>query len=185
MDFSAIRNVRLGDVVETDKNKSLMVRGKVLLTQPIQNVSGFVLLGELKAMLVIPDNPTEPLSVYALDSTETLKGRNSKRVLSGSLKYYSPHFSADDALGGQLNYSIFFIEGMLYPAIMVYRDIEIFCFLQKASVYPTKLNIMSMDTKAHKSTIQAQAAWVKDPTNDLSQKILENINEQTVSSDRR
>jgi hypothetical protein len=157
-----IHNLRLGDIVTDTQGITHTVRGKMLFPNPAHSIFGFLVLGELVSLVSFPANPTEPLRWYCREPIEVLQRLRYSELAHGALKYFSPHFVADDSLGGRLLYRILRVEGQLYPAVILYRGEEPFCFVYTGSVYPQHLNILRSDRNAVNHRINAKAAFVSD-----------------------
>lgn len=129
-----LESLHLGDLVELPDGRRLTVRSRVMLPMPLGSMGGFVLCGELEAMLSVPAWPEAPVLAYEPASVLPAEARAARAVFHGACSYWAPHLPGQRQGMGELLWKVLEVPGEVDPVVIVWRSREAVIFVRGASI---------------------------------------------------
>jgi hypothetical protein len=160
---AVLADIRLGDVICLPDGREMTARSKVALPMPLGSMAGFVIAGELEALVSTPSTTDGPYTLYAPVNDIPDIARRARPVYSGACSYWSPHLPAKRQAMGELLYRVAEVRGSLDPLVVVWRSREPVVFVRESQVPAGSLSVLYMprdaedvsDVARHTATVNA------------------------------
>lgn len=136
--------VHLGDVVCLPDGRHMTVRAKVELPMPLGSMSGFLVCGELEALLSMPPSGSSLALLYQPVDMLPREARQARAVFSGACSYWAPHLPAQRQAMGELLYKVAEVPGSVDPLVIVWRGPEAVMFVRTESFSADSLSVLYM-----------------------------------------
>lgn len=160
----ALSDTVLGDVVVLPDGRALTVRSRVDLPVQIGSINGFVLMGELEALLGFPPLDADPFLVYQPVPYLPVDPSRCRLAAEGVTRYWAPHLPAASGAMGEVAYRVLEVRGQLDPVVIVYRSSEMVVFVRTAIAFGNDLKVLAMDRPLSDSDpVARHAAFVDRP----------------------
>ena len=143
MTDAPLAELALGDVITVSPGRTYSVRAVASWGAPVANLVGFVLLGELDALLGIPSN-SGPLDVFLPVNNFPSHSGPGRSVAEGAVRYWAPHLPAMSDAMGELLWRLIVFPGKLDPVFLVYRGEELVVFVRSFDVPSQQLRTQRM-----------------------------------------
>jgi hypothetical protein len=124
-----LSNVSLGDVVTLPDGRAHSVRALATWRFPVEDIAGFVLLGEMSLLLDIPVSG-RPLDVYIPVDKMSTPPSSVQSVCDGVVRYWSPHLPSISGALPELSYRVLSSVTRLDPVFVLYREEEAIMFVR-------------------------------------------------------
>jgi hypothetical protein len=168
MDYP-LAGIELGDVIVLPDGRAMTARAKVSLPEPVGSMSGFVIGGELEALLSLPTMAESPVLLYVPIDYLPEAAAKARTVYEGAMRYWAPHLPALTGAMGELLYRVVAVRGSIDPIVIVYRGPEVIVFIRASYVDPRDLRVMRMRRDvANDMEMERHAAVVRSPGRDAS-----------------
>lgn len=142
-DFATLTNLALGDVLVLPDGRAMTVRSQVTLPFPAGSMAGFVIVGEMEALLSIPSTAAPALVYVPIDYLPT-NAESARVVCEGATNYWAPHLPALQGAMGEVLYRVALLRGSVDPIVIVYRGPEVIVFI-RASIAPmSEIEVLRM-----------------------------------------
>lgn len=105
-----------------------------MLPMALGSMGGFVICGELEAMLSVPAWPEAPVLAYRPVATLPSEARAARAVFEGACNYWAPHLPGQRQGMGELQYKVLELPGEVDPVVIVWRSREAVIFLRGESI---------------------------------------------------
>lgn len=169
-DGALLRGVHLGDLIALPDGRSLTVRAKAELPLPVGSMAGWVIAGELEALLSFPPSVSSPVNLYQPVDYLPESMHRARSVFSGSCSYWSPHLPAARQAMGELLYRVAEVAGQVDPLVIVWRSNEAVVFVKASSIPPESLGVLWMPRDAEDvSMVPRHTTVVTSPDNPPAQ----------------
>lgn len=116
-----INEINLGDILTLQSGEEMTIRGIANFGRTVSDVSGFLVLGELKYMLTLNDSST---SVLYKSSSPVNLHKGTRLLLEGSLRYWSNHLPGINGAMGEIQFRMLEVPGEVKPWFYLYRGPE-------------------------------------------------------------
>lgn len=164
-----LANVELGDVVVLPDGRAMTARAKVSLPAPVGSMSGFIIGGELEALLSVPTMVESPVTLYVPIDYLPESAARARTVYEGAMRYWAPHLPALSGAMGELLYRVVALRGSVDPIVIVYRGPEVVVFIKASYVDPRDLRVMYMRRDVdNELQLDRHAAVVANPAEEFN-----------------
>jgi len=164
-----LADIELGDVIVLPDGRAMTARAKVSLPSPVGSMSGFIIGGELKALLSLPTVNESPVLVYVPIDYLPEAAAKARTVYEGAMRYWAPHLPALSGAMGELLYRVVAIRGSVDPIVIVYRGPEIIVFIRATYAHAKDLRVMYMRRDAqNEMAIDRHAGFVVNPGEEIT-----------------
>jgi hypothetical protein len=137
-------SVHLGDVVCLPDGRCLTARAKVELPMVLGSMAGFIICGEMEALLSTPPPSSRTAHLYHPVHTLPREARQARAVFSGACSYWAPHLPAKRQAMGELLYKVAEVPGTVDPLVIVWRGPEAVMFVRAESFSVDGLSVLYM-----------------------------------------
>jgi hypothetical protein len=155
-----LEKVNLGDIVSVGDGRRLTVRARAVLPDVVGLMAGFVLCGELEALLSVPPSPTAPVGMYAPLNYVPAPLARATPVYAGAVSYWAPHLHADGGAMGELTFRVAEVPGILEPLVIVWRGKESVVFCHYGDTNTAALDILAMPAPSGEVDIKSRRSDV-------------------------
>ena len=163
-----LANIELGDVIVLPDGRAMTARAKVSLPSPVGSMSGFIIGGELEALLSLPTMSESPVLVYVPIDYLPESAAKARTVYEGAMRYWAPHLPALSGAMGELLYRVVLIRGSVDPIVIVYRGPEIIVFIKASYAHARDLRVLYMRRDAdNEMEMDRHAATVVGPGTEI------------------
>jgi hypothetical protein len=139
-----LADVALGDIIQLPDRRSLTARARVTLPTPSGTMAGFVIVGEMEALLSVPAFSANPILIYD-PVPELPRGATTGRVAcEGATNYWAPHLPALQGAMGEILYRVVELRGSINPIVIIYRGAEVIVFIMSSSADAQDINVLTM-----------------------------------------
>jgi len=156
-----LASLELGDVVTLPDGRSLTLRASVPLSEPVRSMGGFLVAGELTALLSVPPTSGAPVLVYLPGRLHPGSRTHSER--EGATRYWAPHLPGVTGAMGELLWRVVTVEGHADPAVIVFRGNEAVPFVRTAVANPSDLHVLRLRRDATVNADVTRSAAVVVP----------------------
>jgi hypothetical protein len=139
-----LAHIELGDVVVLPDGRAMTARAKVSLPEPVGSMAGFVIGGELEALLSVPSRSESPVLIYVPIDYLPEAANRARTVYEGAMRYWAPHLPALSGAMGELLYRVVALRGSVDPIVIVYRGPEIVVFIRASQAAAGDLQVLYM-----------------------------------------
>jgi hypothetical protein len=143
-DLPTLAAVHLGDVVTFPDRTSLTVRARVVLPNPVGQMAGFVVCGELERLVGFPPLAGHPYVQYHRVGRTPPAGIKARAVYSGVANYWAPHLPAARSAMGEVTWRVAEVAGSLDPLVVVFRSGEPAVFMRDGDLDEGDLDVKWM-----------------------------------------
>lgn len=157
-------SVSLGDLLRISSLRQMhIVRGVVELPRTVGYVGGFVVAGELDALLSVPTRPTDPIGFYTPAPRMPVPAQHTRSLVEGVFNYWAPHLPAIQGAMGELAFRVIEARGSVDPVIVLYRGEEPVVFVRTAYVAPGEIRFDCLERRDTTGAVIRHAATVAPP----------------------
>lgn len=168
-DSTPLRDLILGDIVSLPDGRRFSARARCVLPKAIGSIGGFVVLGELEAILTTPLRAGEPLTLYVPTSPASSEASISAQAQAhGSLRYWSPHLPPVENSMGTLEYEVLIMRGHLDPHLRLLRSGEEIYFFPSVALHPHAVSVIHNSGMAGERTDVFREGWSPLPPQNVS-----------------
>ena len=139
-----LAGVHLGDVISFPDSRSLTVRSRVVLPNPVGQMAGFVVCGELELLVGFPLLAAHPHVQYQRVGRRPPEGLRARSVYSGVANYWAPHLPAARSAMGEISWRVAEVAGSLDPLVVLFRSDEPAVFMRDGELRQEDLDIKWM-----------------------------------------
>lgn len=155
-----LANLRLGDLVDLPDGRRFLIRARCVLPRTAANIAGFVVLGELEAIVTTPAFAGNPLGLYVPSSTPTFGDDVSPYVAAhGSVRYWAPHLPSLTNAMAHLDYELIQLRGALEPHLRLLRAAEEIFFCPSSLVDPSQVMVRAHSEAAEDGPYNLRQGW--------------------------
>lgn len=140
----SLATIALGDVIVLPDGRAMTARAKVSLPEPVGSMSGFVIGGELEALLSLPSRVESPVLVYVPIDYLPEAANKARTVYEGAMRYWAPHLPALTGAMGELLFRVVALRGSVDPIVIVYRGPEVVVFIRASQAGVDDLQVLRM-----------------------------------------
>ncbi len=177
-----LKDMRLGDIVTLPDERSLTVRARTIMPNSVGTMAGFMVLGELDAILTTPARNGEFIGYYVPASSPTFDlEAPARQRAEGALRYWAPHLPPVASAMGELLYRVVEVHGAIDPHIVVYRSKEPIFFVRAAAIDPQHMQTSPLVGAENDSVIDRQS-WTVIPRQIAPNYLPDDVSQQ-VSTD--
>jgi hypothetical protein len=155
--------VALGDLVALPDGRRLSVRSRVSLPVPEGTMAGFLLCGELEALLSLPPRLDAPAGVYIPIPYLPDYAQDAKVVFEGVTSYWAPHLPSASGAMGELSWRVLRIRNRFDPLVAVYRGNELVVFVKASEAAMQDLSVWFMPRSSDETAVQRHSALIGQP----------------------
>jgi hypothetical protein len=156
--------VALGDLVSLPDGRRLSVRARVSLPVPEGPMAGFLICGELEALLSLPSQQHAPVGVYIPIPYLPQSAADAKVVFEGVTSYWAPHLPSVAGAMGELAWRVLRVRNAFDPLVAVYRGNELVVFVKASEAALEDLSVRFMPrTGDDDATVARHSALVGAP----------------------
>lgn len=167
-----LAHVALGDIVALPDGRRMTVRCRADLGVPLGSMGGFVIAGELEALLSIPACEGVPVGLYRPLQRWDEYANRAKVVAEGVARYWAPHLPALRGAMGELGYQILDVRGQIHPIVAVRRGEEVILFVRISDVATEHLWLLYMERSPNNDVDVARHAGYLTPLAAPAQPVL-------------
>lgn len=139
-----LADVALGDILTLPDGRCLTARARVTLPVPSGSMAGFVILGEMEALVSVPVYTGHSILVYDPISSIPVAANTARVVAEGAANYWAPHLPAVQAAMGEVLYRVVEVRGSIHPLVFVYRGQELIVFVMSQAIDPLQVDRLAM-----------------------------------------
>lgn len=137
-----LADVQLGDVVVLPDGRAMTARARVSLPVPCGSMAGFVIVGEMDALLSTPPTANGPVAVYV--PIGYVPSGQVRPVHEGVARYWAPHLPALGGAMGEIAYRVMEVRGSVDPIVCTWRSGELIVFIRASYARGSDLQLMRM-----------------------------------------
>lgn len=156
--------VELGDVAVLPDGRAETVRAKVTLVDQAGALAGWVLCGEMTAVLGSPAGDRGPVSLYVPTDVLPAPEADCQEVASGVTRYWAPHLPAVSGAMAEMAWRVVQVRGSVDPIVICWRGPEPVIFVRATTLDPATLRFLWMgrnvDNERH---LDRETATVDQP----------------------
>lgn len=131
-----LRRVALGDIVQLPDGRALSVRSVAQLPQPVGPMGGFVLVGDMAALLSLPPRTADRVLVYLPLGRMPAELAAAQVACEGAARFWAPHMPARSAAMGEILYRVVTVRGRVEPVVIVYQGPRVHVFVRGFELHP-------------------------------------------------
>lgn len=154
--------VQLGDVVRFPDGRSLTTRARAQLPGPAGSMSGFVVCGELAAMLAVPATAEDPVLLYVPVRTAPETIKSARQMYAGACRYWAPHLPGLATAMGELGWRIAMVAGSVDPVVVTFRSDEPTVWMKASLLRREDLAFLPLARvdESRQPTVERSTGWV-------------------------
>lgn len=142
-----LETLHLGDLVQLPDGRQLTARARAMLPAPLGSMAGFVICGELEAMVSVPPRQGNKVLGYHPVADPPGDVRTARSVFHGACSYWAPHLPGQRQGMGELLYKVLEVPGSVDPVVLVWRGREVVIFV-RGEAFESGLKVMYMPRDA-------------------------------------
>ena len=154
----------LGDIIRlpTD-HRDYTVRGSARLSKTVGSMAGFLIAGELHALISTPERFDGPVSIYTVSREMPVEASKCRSAHEGVFRYWAPHLPSVQAAMGELAFRVLRVRGTVDPLVIVYRDDEPIIFTRATVVSVSDIALTPLERNDEVGEATRHAALVRAP----------------------
>jgi hypothetical protein len=139
-----IFDVSLGDIVVLPDGRGLTARCRVNLPGTVGSMAGFIICGEMEALLSLPPTSSGPVNIYVPVAHFPGSPDQARTVYEGAASYWAPHLPSITGAMAEVLYRVVEIRGSVDPVVAVYRGAEVIFFIRATFASSGEIKVMHM-----------------------------------------
>lgn len=154
----------LGDIIQLPPDRhDYSVRGSARLSAAVGSMAGFLVVGELHALVSTPERFDGPVTIYTVVPEMPVEASRCRSVYEGVFRYWAPHLPPVQAAMGELAFRVLAVRGTVDPLVIVYRDAEPIIFERATIVSMGDIGVLALERNDEVGEATRHAALVRAP----------------------
>lgn len=155
-DSQPLLELALGDIVTLPDGATYSIRSLVKFKEAVEDVAGFLLLGEMEAVLAIPPATNAPVSMYLPVNRFPHTRSQTVSVADGVTRYWAPHLPSAGKAMGEIMYRVVTSIGSVTPTMVLYRGPDAVVYVSAGQFRQERLSVSCMPRDASNEDVVVQ-----------------------------